>query len=63
MDHVGKGFRSYMSKPGISKQYDEMVRTVLSDADVQSFLDEHAEVISQATINNSYSKKRYSSLL
>ncbi len=56
MDHVGKGFRSYMSKPGISKQYDEMVRTVLSDADVQSFLDEHAEVISQATINNSYSK-------
>ena len=56
MDHVGRGFRSYMNKPGISEQYKEMVQTVLSDADVKSFLDKQADVITQQTIDNSYSK-------
>lgn len=56
MDHIGKGFRNFMNKPNVSKQYEEMVRSVLADPDVTRFLEENEEHISQEIISNSYSK-------
>lgn len=56
MDHVGKGFRKYLNQPGIHQQYQEMVRSVLEDREVNRFLDEHKDQISQEIISNSYSK-------
>lgn len=56
MDHVGKGFRKYMSDPKISKQYQEMIESVHADPAIQAFFDEHQELLSQEMISNSYSK-------
>lgn len=56
MDHVGKGFRKYMSDPKISKQYQEMIESVHADPAIQAFFDEHEEYLSEQMISNSYSK-------
>lgn len=56
MDHIGKGFRKFMNQPNISKQYEEMVRSVLADPEVRHFLEANKESVSQEMIANSYSK-------
>lgn len=56
MDHVGKGFQNFMNQPNISEQYEEMVRSVVADPDVQQFFNEHQERVSKEMISNSYSK-------
>lgn len=56
MDQVGKGFQKYLKQPRIHEQYQEMVRSVLADSDVQQFIKEHEEQLSQEMIENSYSK-------
>ncbi|MGP6138928.1 MULTISPECIES: primosomal protein DnaI [unclassified Jeotgalibaca] len=56
MDHIGKGFRNFMNQPNVSKQYEEMVRSVLADPEVRHFLEANEEIISQEMISNSYSK-------
>ncbi|AZP05030.1 primosomal protein DnaI [Jeotgalibaca ciconiae] len=56
MDHIGKGFRNYMSRPGNSEKFEKMVQSILADSDVQTFLSNHQEQISQEIISNSYSK-------
>lgn len=45
-----------MNQPNISKQYEEMVRSVLADPQVRQFLEANSEHISQEMVANSYSK-------
>src|SRR5690554_528598 len=56
MDHVGKGFRNYMNRPGNSEKFEQMVQSILADSDVQLFLSKHEDQLSQAMVTNSYSK-------
>lgn len=56
MDHIGRGFRKFMNQPNVSEQYENMVRSVLADPEVQHFLETNKETITQEMISNSYSK-------
>lgn len=56
MDHVGKGFRNYMNRPGNSEKFEQMIQSILADSDVQLFLSKHEDQLSQAMVTNSYSK-------
>jgi len=56
MDHIGRGFRKFMNQPNVSEQYENMIRSVLADPEVHTFLETNKETITQEMISNSYSK-------
>ncbi|QIK51125.1 primosomal protein DnaI [Jeotgalibaca porci] len=56
MDHIGRGFRKFMNQPNVSEQYENMIRSVLADPEVHTFLETNKKTITQEMISNSYSK-------
>ncbi|MDT2752146.1 MULTISPECIES: primosomal protein DnaI [Enterococcus] len=56
MEDVGRELKKIISKRNYQEKYAEMIQEVLNDSDVQSFLAEHQERLTQADIEKSYAK-------
>lgn len=56
MEDVGKELKKIISRRDYQQKFTEMIQEVLNDPDVQSFLSEHQEDLTQADIEKSYAK-------
>ena len=56
MEDVGKELKKVISRRDYQQKFTEMIQEVLNDPDVQSFLSEHQEDLTQADIEKSYAK-------
>jgi len=56
MESIGRAFKKYMNNPEINERYKAMIELVMDDGDVQQFLQEHRENLTQEIIEKSYSK-------
>lgn len=56
MEDVGKELSKIVKQRNYQDRYTEMMNTVLSDSDVQAFLAEHKEKLTQEDIEKSYAK-------
>lgn len=56
MEDVGRELKKIISKRNYQEKYAEMIQEVLNDSDVQAFLAEHQERLTQADIEKSYAK-------
>lgn len=56
MEPVGKGFQKFFLNPKMKERYHDLIASVLADPDVQAFLAENEDQLSDEIIHNSYSK-------
>ena len=56
MEDVGKNLKKIMNRGNYQARYEEMMTQVLADPDVQAFLEENADKLTEEDIVRSYSK-------
>lgn len=56
MEDVGKEMSKIIQKRDMNERYNELVEVVLKDKDVQEFIDEHRERLTEEDVQKSYSK-------
>ncbi|MGA3513583.1 primosomal protein DnaI, partial [Lactiplantibacillus plantarum] len=56
MEDVGKNLNKLMNQKNYRTRFSEMMTEVLKDQDVQNFLDEHKNELSEDDIERSYAK-------
>lgn len=56
MEHVGDEMAKVLKKNNWNNRFDELVQSVLNDADVAAFIAEHQEELTDDSINKSYAK-------
>ena len=56
MDHIGKGIEHTFKKRGFSKKFDDLMEEALRDPDVQLFINNNREQLTDEDIVRSYSK-------
>lgn len=56
MEDVGKELKRIISQRNYQQKFAEMIEEVLNDPDVQAFLADHKDELTQADIEKSYAK-------
>lgn len=56
MEPIGRGLRKFFLNPQMKERYHSMIASVMADPDVQAFLEQHHEELSDEIVHNSYSK-------
>lgn len=56
MEPIGRGFRKFFLNPQMKERYHKMIAAVMVAPDVQAFLEQHEEELTDDIIHNSYSK-------